>query len=138
MAARAALRSLIGTDPQMNMLGIDEDVIFSSNATDTPDRSRMFVVTHWDEISRSPGGLSVHLVSVWFHVPQEKEIDYGNIDLALLRLKELMSSVEHRSGADGWVLVGASWSGSSPDGFDDGYNSVTRYGQYRCSCKNEQ
>lgn len=136
MAARAALRSLIGTDAQMNMLGIEEEVIFSSNATDTPDRSRMFVVIRWDEISRSAGGLSVHLASVWFHTPQEIEIDYGKIDLALLRLRELMDEVEQRTGADGWVLVAASWSGSSPDGFDDGYNSVTRYAQYRCSCRN--
>jgi hypothetical protein len=135
MAARAALASLISTDTQMNMLGIDQDVVFGSNATDTPSRSRLFVVCRWEEVSQS-AMMSVYLASVWFHIPQEIERDYAKIDNAILRLKELLRAVEHRSGSDGWVLVSASWVGDSPDQFDDGYNSLNRYSQYRCACRN--
>lgn len=135
MAARAAVVSLVATDPQMNMLDIDDSVIFGSNATDTPPRDRMFVVMKWSETSRS-GGLPVYDTTIWFHVPKDMELDYGKIDLAILRVKEIMKEAEHVEGADGWVLVAASWVADSPDFPDDGYNSLTRYAQFRCACRN--
>lgn len=135
MAARAALATLISTDPQMNMLGIEEENVFGGNATDTPARDKMFVVCRWEEVSKS-AMMSVYLASVWFHIPQEVERDYGKIDLAILRLKELMRTVEHLVGSDGWSLISASWTGDSADQFDDGYNSLNRYTQFRCACRN--
>lgn len=136
MAARAAVVSLIATDPQMNMLGIDEEVVFGSNATDTPRRDRMFVVNKWDEVTSS-GGLPVYVATIWFHVPRDMERDYGKIDVAILRMKEIMRSAEQVAGADGWVLAAATWVADSPDFPDDGYNSLTRYTQFRCACRNE-
>lgn len=136
MSARAAIASLLGTDGQMNMLGIDEDVIFASNATDSPDRTRMFVVIRFDEVPKTGRGIGPSLATIWFHVPKEKEQDYGKIDLAMLRAKELMESVEHRDGDDGWRLTAPSWAGDSGDLFDDGYNTLTRYSSYRCAVKN--
>lgn len=135
MAARAALTTLISTDPQMNMLGIEASDVFGANATDTPARNRMFVVCRWEEVSKS-AMMSVYTASVWFHIPKDMERDYGKVDLAILRMKELMKSVEHRIGSDGWSLVSASWTGDSPDQYDDGYNSLNRYTQFRCACRN--
>lgn len=135
MAARAALATLIGTDAQMQMLGLDEASIFGSNATDTPPRSHMFCVVHWDDSPLS-GGLPKNNVSVWFHMPREVERDYGKIDLAILRLRELSKIVEHREGADGWILTAMTWQGASPDLPDDGYNSLTRYASLACACRN--
>lgn len=135
MAARAALVSLITTDPQMNMLGIEETDVFGGNATDSPPRNKMFVVCRWEEVSQS-AMQSNYLASVWFHVPKEMERDYGKIDVAVMRMKELMRTVEHRNGSDGWSLVAASWTGDSPDQYDDGYNSLNRYTQFRCACRN--
>lgn len=136
MAARAALATLIGTDPQMNMLGLDQESVFGSNATDSPPRTHMFAVIHWDDAPRQPGGLSKYMVTVWFHIPREVERDYGKIDLALLRIKELSRTLEQLEGADGWVLTAMSWQGSSPDLPDDGYNSLTRFAQFACACRN--
>lgn len=136
MAARAALASLIGTDAQMNMLGLDEPSVFASNATDTPPRGHMFAVIHWDDVLRSSGGLARNNVSIWFHIPREVERDYAKIDLAVLRMRELCREVENRMGADGWVLTAMSWQGSSPDLPDDGYNSLTRFASIVCACRN--
>lgn len=135
MAARAALVTLIAEDAQMNMLGIDEDVIFGSNATDSPPRNRLFVVCRWEEVSKS-AMQSNYLASVWFNIPKEMERDYAKLDLAILRLKELMRTVEHRVGSDGWSLVSASWITDSADQYDDGYNSLNRFSQFRCACRN--
>jgi hypothetical protein len=135
MAARAALVSLIATDPQMNMLGIQTSDVFGGNATDSPPRNKMFVVCRWEEVSKS-AMQSNYLASVWFHVPQEMERDYGKIDIAVTRMKELMRTVEHRNGSDGWSLVAASWITDSADQYDDGYNSLNRYTQFRCACRN--
>lgn len=134
MAARAAVVKLQSEDPQMNMLGIDAAVIYGSNATDSPPRDRMFVVHKWE--TQVSGGKAVYVVSIWFHVPQEMERDYGKIDLAILRMKEIMEGAEQIEGADGWVLAAATWVADSPDYPDDGYNSLTRYTQFRCACRN--
>lgn len=136
MAARAALATLIGTDPQINMLGFEQDFVFGSNATDTPPRTHGFVVINWGDILRSAGGLQVYLATIWFHIPKERERDYAKIDNAVLRVKELASDVEQRMGADGWVLTAMTWIGSSPDLPDDGYNTLTRYAQVQCACRN--
>lgn len=134
MAPRAAVVSLQAADPQLNMLGIDGEVIFGSNATDTPPRDRMFVVHKWS--AETSGGRVVPVVSIWIHVPKDMERDYGKIDLAILRTKEIMENAEQVEGADGWVLAAATWIADSPDFPDDGYNSLTRYTQFRCACRN--
>lgn|SRR5882757_1400302 len=136
MSARAAIASLLGTDSQMNMLDIDETVIYASNATDSPDRTRMFLVVRFEEVGKSFPGVGPSRVAIWFHVPKEKEQDYGKLDLLMLRTKELMQSVEHRDGADGWRLTAPTWDGDSGDLFDDGYNTLTRYSTYRCAVRN--
>lgn len=138
MAARAALATLIGTDPQMNMLGLVLGSVFASNSVDTPPRNAMFCVIHWDNVSRSSGGLARHPVTVWFHIPKEVERDYGKIDLACLRMQELSKSIEHVSGADGWTLTAMTWQGTSPDLPDDGYNTLTRYASLMCACRNTE
>jgi len=135
MAARAAVVDILGTDPQLNMLGFEADAISSSNATDTPSRDKPFVVVHWDDMPLS-GGRPVHMVSIWFHVPKDHEQDYGRIDMAIIRTTEIMTSAEHVEGDDGWSLTSASFTGASPDLLDDGYNSLTRYAQFRCACRN--
>lgn len=136
MAARAALATLIGNDSQMQMLGLDVESVHGSNATDTPDRSHMFCVVHWDDMPQQPRGLRKYLVSVWFHIPKEMERDYGKIDLAILRMEELSQTVEHLAGADGWILTAMTWLGASPDLPDDGYNSLTRFASLACACRN--
>lgn len=135
MAARAAVTTLLATDPEMNMLGFDEDVFWGSNATDSPDRDRPFAVVKWDDVQLS-GGRGVYLVSIWYHLSKEGVRDYGKIDMAILRTKELMKTAEHVSGEDGWSLTSATHVTDSPDMFDDGYNSLTRYTQFRCACRN--
>lgn len=135
MAARAAVNGLLGTDPQLNMLGFEPDTFWGSNALDSPDRTRPFSVIKWDDSPLS-GGRSVYTVSIWFHIAKDSSRDYGKIDLAILRAKELMRSASHVSGEDGWSLTAATHLADSPDLFDDGYNSLTRYTQFRCACRN--
>lgn len=135
MAARAALFSLISTDAQIQLLGLSADSIFGSNATDSPRRDSMFAIIRWEDAPLS-GGRSVYITSIWYHMPKEIERDYGKIDLAILRTKELMKGVEHLSGGDGWALTAATHLADSPDLYDDGYNSLTRYTQFRCACRN--
>jgi len=135
MAARAAVIKLQAEDEQMQLLGITADRIFGSNSTDTPVRNGLFSVHKWAENTKR-GGLTTYTVSIWFHMPKDREKDYGKIDLAILRMKELMKEAEHVVGADGWVLVAASWISDSPDYPDDGYNTLTRYTQFRCACRN--
>jgi hypothetical protein len=136
MAARAALATLIGSDPQINMFGFEQDYVFSSNATDSPPRDRCFVVINWGGIIRSAGGLRIYPASIWFHVPEEIEQDYARIDNAMMRIGELCNATEQIVGEDGWRLTAMSWVGDSPDLFDDGYNTLTRYAQVQCSCRN--
>lgn len=121
MAARSALRELLETDERLRELGFAK--IYAQNAVDTPEEDR-FVVVRWEVPGdRVWGTKAADRASVHFH---DKDRDYGQIDLGIERLKDLLQDALHVAGEDGWVLTQAHWNSDSPDGFDDGYGTVVR------------
>lgn len=133
--ARAAILTLIGTDPEINTIGISVPEVWSSNATDTPDASKPFLTINVADEPKVFGGQTVFEYEVWCHVPKALSRDYGKIDAALSRIVEIMLAATQVHGADGWTLSSASFSGTSGDLQDDGYNSLCRRSTYRVASR---
>jgi hypothetical protein len=124
MAARAALHSLIEDDP--TLLGLGVETVYSSNAVDTPSEE-CFIVVRWDSTEAAFKTVGRDRCSIWVH---DKNRDYGRINEALRRIKDLLTDTTHRVGADGWTLTTAEWNGEGPDLLDNGFNTVTRFSDF--------
>jgi hypothetical protein len=119
MTARAAVMTLLESDPILSGIGVG--AVYAANSVDTPAES-LFMTVHWDE---HPAVFKQHgpeTLVVWVH---DRERDYGRIDAAIERLILILEDAVHLDGADG-TLSCASWTGTSRDLFDDGYNTVTK------------
>lgn len=124
MAARAALHSLIATDPVLLTIGLEK--VYATNSVDTPPE-QFFIVIRWDNVTRAFKTKGSQRVSVWVH---DKQRDYGRINKALKRLKELLPGTVHREGSDEWILTLAEWEGEGPDLVDGGFHTITRYADF--------
>ena len=124
MAARAALHSLIAADPVLLAIGLEK--VYATNSVDTP-LEQFFIVVRWDNLTRAFKAKGSHRVSVWV---LDKQRDYGRINKALERLKELLPSTVHREGSDGWIFTLAEWEGEGPDLVDGGFHTITRYADF--------
>lgn len=120
MAARAALYSLLETDPYLSSLF---PRVYAQNSVDTPPEQR-FIVIRWEQGDRVFGNHLSERVSIWFH---DKDFHYEAIQQGVDRLREISSEVIHREGADGNVLTCLDWISVGPDLADDGFHTRTKW-----------
>lgn len=138
MAARAAVASLLSSDAALLALSNGELRVYAPNTADTPSdiQEQLFAVIRFGARTRAAGGAGGwYDLSVWWHQPRAFTRDYGVIDEAILRTKEILDAAEQVPGADGWILTAASWWGDSEEITDDGFETLTRYGSYRAACR---
>lgn len=122
MAARSALYSLLDGDSRLVELGFVN--VYPQNTVDTPPEQR-FIVIRWEQPdARAFGQKAADRASIWFH---DKDPDYGQIDLGIERLKEILLDAIHVEGGDGWVLSQAHWNSDGPDLSDPGFGTVVRW-----------
>lgn len=120
MAARAAVYSLLDEDAELGTIGVQ--AVYASNSIDTPGEE-FFLVIRWETPEVAFKNKGTDHCTVWAH---DRQRDYGRIDQALERVKELLTSTVHRTGDDGWTMTCAEWRGDSPDLVDGGFNTLTR------------
>jgi hypothetical protein len=117
---RAFLMQAIVADPTLNGLGIVDQNSFAVDV-DTP-QSRPFLQLRW---GRNNVGLDVVTrrdLTIWVH---DEPGDYGRIDSIILRLRELLPTLDGMSNGLGHLLA-AEWTGDSEDLTDDGHGTITR------------
>ena len=131
MAPRAAVRSIIGLDPEMITYDLSTSRVFSSETPDDVTRDKRWAVVRWLDRTQSFGLVGVRLMEVWVYQPLEMGRDYGVIDLALDRAQELITEAEQVPGGDGWTLSGATWDSSSPDLSDPGFSAIMKFSRFR-------
>lgn len=131
MAPRAAVRSILGSDAEMISYDLEIERIFASASPDSPSRDKRWAVVRWLESSRAFGTVGAKPMEVWIYQPREMGRDYGVIDLAILRAKELLTEAEQVPGSDGWTLSGATWESDSVDLTDDGFDALVRFSRFR-------
>lgn len=131
MAPRAAVRSLLGDDPEMISYDLSKERIFSSSAPDSPDRTQRWAVVRWLDMTRTFGIIGARPMEVWVYQPTGMGRDYGYLDAAIQRVKELLTDAEQVPGADGWTLSGATWESDSADLTDEGFGALVKFSRFR-------
>lgn len=130
MSARAAVFSLLTTDPTLTGLGISADTVFPNGAVDVVPRKSRFLIFRWEEVTLAPGKASEQQVlTVWAHCPREMSTDYAPLDVILKRCTTVLTSALHVPGEDG-ILTSVDYNGMSPDFNDEGYKTITRNAGY--------
>jgi hypothetical protein len=131
MAPRAAARTLLGTDAELISYGLTVARWYSSSALDTVTRNQRWGVIRWLDRTRAFGLVAAFPMEVWVYQPSEMGRDYGYVDAALERVKELLVVAEQVAGADGWTLSGATWESDSADLTDEGFSALTKFSRFR-------
>ena len=119
MTARAAVQTLLETDPILSGIGVG--AVYAANSVDTPPED-LFMTVHWEDRAIAFKQRGPETLVVWVH---DRQRDYGRIDAAIERMIMILEAAVHLPGADG-TLTTARWTGTSRDLFDDGYNTVTK------------
>jgi hypothetical protein len=124
---RQYVYDLIRTDPVIQSLGFDTDSMFNANDVDTP-QVRPFMVFRWGAASVGLDVVNIRSLQVWVH---DAGTDYTNIDLALERVRTVLTAIAGASTGDAgkWVIQ-IEWAGDSDDLDDDVQQTVTRYSQF--------
>jgi hypothetical protein len=136
VSAREAFARLVYEDQAMNDLGFLQANVFTMNSVDTPKDLNQFIVIADSGSEKAFGTTGATVVTYWVHRSKRLGIDYGQIDLALIRLRELLVDVQHFGGSDGWVLSCASWVDQSGDLQDDGFSTITKFATFRAAVRN--
>lgn len=122
-------------EPTLNVLDLDVDTVYANGGLDSP-RERFWAILRWGpELpalagQRGAGRMTERNVALWVY---DKEKDYGRINAAIRRWRELMDALESvRTGllpTDGWVIE-AGWNGDGDDGYDDVWEACFRSSEY--------
>lgn len=135
MAPRAAVRSILGNDAELNAMDFTLDRIFSSNVIDTPSREFRWMIISWIDAPKAFRNTGPCVAEIWVYQPKSLSKDYGVLDSALVRIKELLTGASHLAGADGWTLSEASWQGDSGDLTDEGFEALARFSRYKMAAR---
>lgn len=127
---RVLVYNTLKDDPQMNILGINEQSLYPVYSRDsTPEgiEGPVFAILRWGVSEVGVGRAIPVTLDLWVY---NKDPDYGPIMDILKRGRDLMDGLVNAQTADGWVL-GVNWQGGSIDLFDDLYAAYTRNESYR-------
>jgi hypothetical protein len=121
---RALIFQAIVSDPTISGFGVTEAGSFATDV-DTPAQ-RPFLQLRWGRTDFGLDVVTVRTLNIWVH---DEPGDYGRIDSIILRLRELLPTLEGQSNGSGH-LVAVEWAGDSEDLADDGHKTITRYSTF--------
>ena len=121
---REALFSLIASDLQLNMLGINADSLFAGDV-DTP-QPRPYMVLRWGDTAPGVNVVNTRQLTVWVH---DKPNDYTVIDGIVIRLRAVLLSVAGYKTSNGWISA-IDWITDSGDLTDDVTDTIARTSSY--------
>lgn len=129
MTARAAVQSILvgdtGAGPEtLKSLGFT--TVIAANSVDTPPADR-FIIVKWLDSPTQFKRKTKDALQIWCH---DTDRDYGQINLALKRIGDLLENAIHVAGEDGWTLTMVDFEGEGPDLYDPGYETCTRYADF--------
>lgn len=127
MTALSAVFTLLSEDTELQSLGLTVDSIQRSGGTESPE-ARPFVIIKGGADNAAWGNTGTKDVEIWAY---DEPTSYDRIDSILKRVRELMTSAVHVSGADGNTMAQAEWQGDSIDLYDDIWMCATRYSSFR-------
>lgn len=126
--SRSAVYDALANDVELNGMGITEDTIFANfSFEERPTGPDPFLILKWESqalvngIHRGPRTLTI-----WAHIPKESSTDFGDIDVILDRVSDVLVAMEHVTGGEGNVVTSVRAMGTGTDHVDPGYDTIAR------------
>jgi len=124
---RQAVFVTLDSSPELKSLGFSDGSVHPGRS-DSPSTDR-FIVIRWGATKREVGSAKSTTVEFWVY---NRQADYGLILNAIDVIKVLISSLESFVLiGNGVSILGVSWDGDSPDGFDPSWNAVFKSSSFR-------
>lgn len=131
MSSASVFRAL-ADDSDLRFWGIEESTIFPDYSSEEVPRDGAFLVLRWgNEDVTSSVKKGPEILTVWAHLPQEMGSDYGPLRDMLGRVKDVLLSMEHVVGDDGYSVTLVEYFGSSGNLIDPGFRTITRNMTFR-------
>lgn len=132
MSARELVYQILKADPLLTSMGYGGDAVMPSNTVDSPAATlTRWLMIRWGA-AEAPVGRDATArpvpMALWAY---NRQRDYGPIQTALWRCRELMSPLAGVPCPEGGHLIAADWSFSSEDLWDDTYEAIMRGETYR-------
>lgn len=124
--SKAAVYSLLTSDPELISLGFTAETMIRSTGTDSPT-ARPFGIIAWSEDTPAFANVGSTIVRVWLY---DEPGSYDRIDDGISRVRQILTAAVNVSGADGYTLSQAVWAGNSGDEWDDMFKCSTRYAAF--------
>lgn len=134
--SRASVYQSLIADTELNSLGLNDDtIVVNYNNDERPSDTGVFAVLRWGRLGAPLFGSNVRApedLSIWVHMARETgSEDYGVLIDALDQFDATLSSLRDVAGADGYTLSFVRIGDRSGDLVDDGFNTITKYGNYQ-------
>lgn len=108
-------------DPELNVLGIDANHVWSKGSVEGPQPTP-FVVIAWGNVERGFGPVNSAECTLYVH---DDIGNYDTINAIVMRLRSLMESLAASGPSANWI-IDVRWQGDSGELSDDSYKTNMR------------
>lgn len=124
--SRTAVFQALKNDPQLATMA-PGGVFVNYSMDQTPSRNKRFLLLRWEEPRFSPVlRKGPQRLTVWAHSPVQFSTDFVELDKILDRVKDVLTSMEHVDGGDGYIVTKVDFTGGGGDLRDGGYETITK------------
>jgi hypothetical protein len=132
--SRVAFYNALTSDPILNGYGLNEDTVFPNwSSEERPSDANLFIILRYGDQQPKPfkDANRSEPVTVWVHHPRETSNDFNKLVKVLDRIDEVIENLRDTAGSDDRTLSFVTAGGRSRDLVDDGFNTITKTGDYQ-------
>lgn len=134
--SRAAIYDALLADSRLITIGLDTNSVLVNYDGDQRPSDTTFLVISWNPEDPALRGDDVFErtfknITIWIHIYREVSTDFGRIDAIIKILDDILTSMIHVAGADGYTVSCVEPAAISRDMRDDSYQTICRSRSYR-------
>ena len=134
MSVRGAFIDALVADPILNGYGVNDDTVFHNwSSEERPANTTPFLILRWGTQDRPKFSGEVKSpvnLTIWVHWPKEITNDYTKIETVLDQIDVVVKDIRDLPGTEGETISFVTIGGRSGDYVDDGFNTITKTGDY--------
>jgi len=134
MSVRGPFLDALVADPILNGYGVNDNTVFHNwSSEERPSDSTPFLILRWGTQDAPLFGGEVKSpirLTIWVHWPREVTNDYTKLEKVLDQIDVVVKEIRDLTGTEGETISFVTIGGRSGDYVDDGFNTITKTGDY--------